>query len=165
MIPKRGEKDFEPAHEERYAKLQTSLLDASRSALFTAVSSGVRSHSSKAHNRATWDKDLQRAYIVTANDPALPPSALNSGGASASAHGVHFLTMGRYHATRKRMELLPEEALYLLERGTLECWTSHGKAAVPMTVQHAWSQMVRADGLDVQKYQVQHWPTSCFPIR
>ena len=154
MIPKRGEKDFEPAQEERYVNLQTSLLDASRSALFAAVSSGVRSHSSKVHNRAIWDKELGKAYMVSVKDPAQSTVAANTDANNPMAHGVHFLTMGRYEPQRKRLELLPEETLYLLERGTIECWTGVGEEAVPMTVQHAWSQMISANGLSAERYHV-----------
>jgi tRNA-splicing endonuclease subunit Sen54 len=62
--------------------------------------------------------------------------------------------MGRHNATRKRLELLPEEVLYLLERGTLECWTGEGKEAVPMTVQQAWSQILYSGDLNAERYHV-----------
>jgi len=165
VIPKRGEKDFEPAKEERHVNLQVSLLEASRTALYTAIGSGVRSHSSKAHNRAVWDPSVQRAYMVEAPNPALPPSAEvnhsanfdaegNRSTVPATAHGIHFSTMGRYNAARKRLELLPEEILYLLERGTVECWTSEHTNAVPLSVQHAWAIMLQSEGMSAERYQV-----------
>lgn len=161
VIPKRGEKDFEPASVDRYIDLQQSLLEASRSALFSAISSGVRSHSSKSPNRAIWDPILERAYMVPVGDPSLPPSAsinrelLKSENASAGAvHGVHFLTMGNYISERKRMELMPEEVLYLIERGSIECWTSPVDPTVPFSVQHAWSVMLNAAELTPERYQV-----------
>ena len=72
----------------------------------------------------------------------------------ASVHGIHFQTMGRYESSRKRLELLPEEALYLIERSTIECWTSEMKDAVPMSLQHAWSVMINAGVLSAERYQV-----------
>ena len=161
IIPKRGEKDFEPASEDRYVNLQTSLLDASRAALFTAISSGSRHHSSRAHNRAVWDASLSKAYMVHVEDPALPcrapvvaEEATGKPVPQATTHGVHFLTMGRHEPARKRLELLPEEALYLLERGTIECWTGEDETAVPMSLQHAWCQMIHAGELNAERYQV-----------
>lgn len=162
VIPKRGEKDFEPASVDRHIDLQQSLLETSRSALFSAISSGVRSHSSKSPNRAIWDPVLERAYMVPVADVSLPPSAhinrellTSSENASAGAvHGVHFLTMGTFVHERKRMELMPEEVLYLIERGSVECWTSNVDPTVPMSVQHAWSIMINAAQLTPERYQV-----------
>lgn len=188
VIPRRGEKDFEPASEQRYIDLQSSQLERSRAALFSAISSGTRQHSSKAHNRAIWDDKLGRAYMVDAPEPALGPATFRiieerrqqgrappataaddegdhqvavagpPGGAAtarpATVHGIHFQTMGRYEQSRKRLELLPEEALYLIERGTVECWTSMDDDAVPMSLQHAWSLMMTAANLTPERYQV-----------
>lgn len=162
VIPKRGEKDFEPASVDRFVDLQQSLLEASRSALFDAISSGTRSHSSKAPNRAIWDPIRERAYMVPVVDPSLPPSAkinrdsiLHNENASAGAmHGIHFLTTGKYNQERKRMELMPEEALYLIERGSIECWTSEYNPTVPVSVQHAWAIMITAADLSPERYQV-----------
>lgn len=79
----------------------------------------------------------------------------------ATVHGIHFQTMGKYSSERKRIELLPEEALYLLERGTIECWTEplphppeFNEERVPMSIQHAWSMMINADQLTSERYQV-----------
>jgi tRNA-splicing endonuclease subunit Sen54 len=66
-------------------------------------------------------------------------------------HGVHFSTMGRYEGARKRLELLPEEALYLLDRGTVECWTEQG---VPMSVQQGFAEMIGTEDLTLERYQV-----------
>lgn len=161
VIPKRGEKDFEPASVDRYIDLQQSLLEASRSALFSAISSGVRSHSSKSPNRAIWDPVIERGYMVPVADPSLPPSSrinrdlLQSENALAGAsHGIHFLTMGKYIQERKRLELMPEEVLYLIERGNIECWTSDIDPTVPFSVQHAWSTMINAAELTPERYQV-----------
>lgn len=101
--------------------------------------------------------------MVDAPDPALHPSeysdrngneARAKNGNPATVHGIHFQTIGRYEGSRRRMELLPEEVLYLLERGTVECWTGEDEAAVPMSVQHAWARMIDANGLNAERYQV-----------
>lgn len=161
MIPKRGEKDFEPASVDRYINLQQSLLETSRSALFSAISSGVRSHSSKSPNRAIWDPVIERGYMVPVADPSLPPSSpinrdlLKSENATSGAvHGIHFLTMGNYVQERKRLELMPEEVLYLIERGNIECWSSDVDPTVPFSVQHAWSIMINSAELTPERYQV-----------
>jgi tRNA-splicing endonuclease subunit Sen54 len=63
------------------------------------------------------------------------------------------------------MELLPEEALYLVERGALLCWkeTGHPISATPgltdiygspMTVQQAFAEMLGKEGLSLEHYQV-----------
>lgn len=65
----------------------------------------------------------------------------------------------------KRLELLPEEALYLVERGSLFCWREAGGETVtsaggedvlgvPMTVQQAFAEMIGTEGLTLEKYQV-----------
>ncbi|KAL7006969.1 tRNA-splicing endonuclease subunit sen54 [Cystobasidiomycetes sp. EMM_F5] len=166
IIPKRGEKDFEPATEASHVYLQQSLLDASRDALFNAIGSGVRSHSSKSHNRAVWDQANQKAYMIHAPRPDLPPQAPENAAANydgengkrttrpAPAHGIHFQTMGSYNNVKKRLELLPEEVLYLIERGTVECWTSEAESAVPMSFQHAWGTFISTRFLTAERYQV-----------
>lgn len=110
VIPKRGTKDFEP----NPTRSQASALDASRLAMHTALSS-IRIHSGKNHvvgrflpdERAwRWDEDV-------------------TGGRNARCvvvdrfKSMHTKNMGqadRYN----RMWLLPEEALWLLERGSLD---------------------------------------------
>ena len=66
-------------------------------------------------------------------------------------HGIHFQVMGHHHHGRRRTELWPEEALYLVDRGNLECWTEEG---VPMSAQHAWSSMIGAAELTLERYLV-----------
>ncbi|KAG8882702.1 tRNA-splicing endonuclease subunit sen54 [Tulasnella sp. 331] len=77
---------------------------------------------------------------------------------------------------RKRLELLPEEALFLIERGSMYCWrandgdnsiheqiASAGQAGValeevigtPMSVQQAFAEMIyEARALSLEEYQV-----------
>ena len=63
------------------------------------------------------------------------------------------------------MELLPEETLYLVERGAMYCWKPTdlplAKASllddmegVPMSVQQAYAEMIGTEGLTLEKYQV-----------
>lgn len=81
-----------------------------------------------------------------------------------------------YPKTRVRLELFPEEALYLVERGALECRIRiDGKTAdvvqeqstgdddetdskdthwIPMTVQQAFATMLDTDGNTRQRYQL-----------
>ena len=139
FIPKRGDKDFTPV--QAFANTQQAALQASRDAMFSALQAGqARQHSSKMHNKAVWHPELCRASMPT-----------------TGVYGVHFNTMGHYEALRQRMELLPEEALYLVERGTLECWTEQ---QVAMSAQHAFASMMGTDELTMERYQVSHF--SCY---
>ena len=99
-IPKRGEKDFEP----NATKAQASALDASRNAMHTALSH-PRLHQVKTH-------------VVAQNCP----EGARYGGTCVrvdNAHGPHFRTMGKGDS-KSRIWLLLEEALYLIERGSLD---------------------------------------------
>ena len=84
--------------------------------------------------------------------------------------GIHFSSVGhsapRYipdekgvEKLQKRTELLPEESIYLIERGAMFCWKEsdlqvEGLEWVPMTVQQAYSEMIGTEGLDLEKFQV-----------
>lgn len=98
--------------------------------------------------------------MVDAPDPSLAPYeekakvVVEGEQRLATVHGIHFQSTGRYESLRKRLELLPEETLYLLERGTIECWTSEERNAVPMSLQHAWSRMINAGDMNPHRYQV-----------
>lgn len=152
FIPRRGEKDFEPvlrssllnssAEQDTLSTYQLSLLTASRSALFSALSSGSLYHSSKSHNSFTWRPEISRAT----ND------------LGTMAYGVHFLTMGKFNPVDKRLELLPEETLYLAERGAIELWKEdivEGQVMrVAMSVQQAWTEVIGHDDLTLERFQV-----------
>lgn len=72
----------------------------------------------------------------------------------------------------KRLELLPEEALYLVERGAMFCWKEHGLLAndiqpgssledmegSPMSVQQAYAEMIGKEDLTLERYQVRPSP-------
>jgi tRNA-splicing endonuclease subunit Sen54 len=122
QIPKRGEKDFE-RHGTKY---QDDLLSASRQAMHDALDY-TRIHTPRVHVTAfyygveglnrddvvgeEWRRGLDEDHVVVVE----------------SFKGSHFRTMGKTTLGKKRttMWLLPEEALYLLERGNLDLrWPS-----------------------------------------
>ncbi|CDZ97668.1 Predicted tRNA-splicing endonuclease subunit [Phaffia rhodozyma] len=115
FIPKRGEKDFEPL--ELGVNVQERALRESRGAMFAALR-GVRGGTNKTISHA-------HLSLPTASDPKpLPYTIL--------IRGNHFNTIGHTYRPPKvpgsemkppaRTVLLPEEALYLLERGSLFIW-------------------------------------------
>jgi hypothetical protein len=91
------------------------------------------------------------------------------------ARGIHFGTMGHsvprpaptneLGHVQKRLELLPEEAIYLIERSALFCWKEnpllvsndpalHDVDGSPMSVQQAYTEMIGKEDLTLEKYQV-----------
>ncbi|RYO26158.1 hypothetical protein AA0113_g12536, partial [Alternaria arborescens] len=93
-LPKRGEKDFE-SHE---TNLQLDTLEASRRAMH-GVLSWQRTHTQKGHILAMYDPERNMACVDR-------------------VRSQHFQTIGTNKGGREW--LLPEEALFLLERGTLD---------------------------------------------
>lgn len=97
-----------------------------------------------------------------------------------TAHGVHFTSMGHSVARTplapqntepdqspstkptKRLELLPEEAIYLIERGALFCYkfmpdtvvSDHTSPGAPMSVQQAYAEMIGCEDMTLERYQV-----------
>ena len=67
---------------------------------------------------------------------------------------------------QKRLELLPEEALYLVEKGALFCWKASGDGpgndvewdtasqGAPMSVQQAYAEMIGKQDLTLDRYLV-----------
>lgn len=123
-IPKRGEKDFEPDGTDR----QSRVLDDSRNAMHEALC-GERKHTSKVHVEAVWRPARQLAEVH-------------------DARGPHFKTIGR--ADRTAVWLLPEETIYMVERGSLECWWEEG---IPMSLQGVYASCLDACG-GLERYQV-----------
>ena len=124
--------------------------------------------SSKSVSYAVWYPELQRAHVTV-------------------ARGIHFQNMG-YSVSRvsknsegvfkahKRLELLPEEALYLVERGAMFCWKacdlispeledSDQMAGIPMSVQEAYAEMIATEDLSLEKYQACHFPVFLIQYR
>lgn len=112
---------------------------------------------SKAVSYAIWHPDISRTHVTV-------------------ARGIHFSNMG-HSAPRsvqeeddaskmqKRLELLPEEAIYLIERGSMFCWKKtdlefgempglSDVSGTPMTVQQAFSEMIGKEDLTIEKFQV-----------
>ncbi|KAL2011029.1 hypothetical protein VTN00DRAFT_3747 [Thermoascus crustaceus] len=174
-LPRRGEKDFEP----NPTLFQSDALAASRQAMHNALAF-PRLHHPK--NRVVG--------IYAPDGPAPPPSAVageekGSGlkGAPGAGIGVpadscvyvpnprgqYFRTMGK--ADRwNRVWLLPEEALYLLERGSLDImWplSSTGSSnsaggddngddelSIPMSLQAAYACFIGHGGLTLERFTV-----------
>lgn len=89
------------------------------------------------------------------------------------SRGTAFATLGytvrRQEYTEKRLELLPEEALYLVERGSMLCWKQTSnvpecpgddeKDAIrlvgePMSVQQCFMSMLGVEGITIEHYSV-----------
>ncbi|KAG8214407.1 tRNA-splicing endonuclease subunit sen54 N-term-domain-containing protein [Butyriboletus roseoflavus] len=165
IIPKRGEKDFEPAPGGG-SGLQLHVLDRSRDAMFEALRAN-RTISSKTISYGIWYPSINRVHVTT-------------------ARGIHFSTMGcsisrmaQYENADnqlrgpspklpKRLELLPEEALYLIERSALFCYKSVSSGAslvepsnyetsspgAPMSIQQAFAEMIGREEMTLERYQV-----------
>ncbi len=110
---------------------------------------------SKSVSYAIWYPTLSRAHVTV-------------------ARGVHFVSMGHSvqrpskMKAQKRLELLPEEALYLIEKGALFCWkVSHDSPnddacwdsqGAPMSVQQAYAEMIGTQDLTLDRYHVKCMP-------
>jgi tRNA-splicing endonuclease subunit Sen54 len=188
FIPKRGEKDFEPTGFEAQAK----ALEKSRKAMLDVIRC-ERLIGSKSISIATWEPSLNRAIVELARGPLF--SSIGITRKVAVLRDGKFEDLERYyHPYREdwerdgvwkegifynkmvsRLELLPEEALYLVERGSLECririkdssktGTSTERTEydveqkenanwVPMSVQQAFATMLFRDALTRERYQV-----------
>ncbi|KAG5361899.1 putative tRNA-splicing endonuclease subunit sen54 [Yarrowia sp. C11] len=119
-LPKRGEKDFEQDDTEYQQKVLQSSLDAMYGAL-----GGERRHNAKSHVRAVWYDELQKAQVDVARGP-------------------HFKTIGTSDSQGK-VWLYPEEAIYLLERGSMELFWPNG---VQISLQGAYAVCAGKMGLD-----------------
>ncbi|KAF8461416.1 tRNA-splicing endonuclease subunit sen54 N-term-domain-containing protein [Kalaharituber pfeilii] len=126
-LPKRGEKDFEPDGTD----LQSRILSDSRTAMHNALS-GARTHTSRAHIAATWRPSRGMAEVE-------------------QARGAHFKAIGK--ADREgRTWLEPEETVYMVERGGMECWWEEG---VPMSLQGVYAECLGGVGaVGIERYQV-----------
>ncbi|KAF2088960.1 tRNA splicing endonuclease-like protein subunit [Saccharata proteae CBS 121410] len=135
-LPKRGEKDFEPHSTNK----QASALEASRDAMHAAISH-TRIHNPKNHILATYDATTNMACVE-------------------NVKGQIFRTMGRH--VQGKMWLLPEEALYLLERGSLDVrWPAEEDEdeGVPMSLQGAYAAFIGMENgvggsLTLERYTV-----------
>ncbi|KAH0545579.1 hypothetical protein FGG08_000410 [Glutinoglossum americanum] len=126
-IPRRGEKDFEPDgtnHQDR-------ILTESRRAMHDALSL-ERIQPPKSHIKAIWYEELRRASVT-------------------KLRGHHFQTVGKQESSGN-LWLLPEETLWLLERGTISCWWESG---LPMSLQGCYAACLSDEsGLTLERLQV-----------
>ncbi|KAJ5760344.1 TRNA splicing endonuclease subunit (Sen54) [Penicillium odoratum] len=166
-LPKRGEKDFEPNPTE----FQADVLSASRQAMHNALS----------HPRIHHPKNRIIGFYAP-DGPAPPPqfteSAKNQGkGLNVSPNacvyipnpkGTFFRNMGQTDRWN-RMWLLPEEALYMIERGSLDIrWPTSltgategsgdcengDELSIPMSLQAAYACFMGRGGLTLERFTV-----------
>lgn len=119
VVPKRGEKGFEPTAN-NYDAL---LLQHKRSAMYSAMTSQERGHHHKNRIEAFWD---------ISQDPA-------TGVAVVPRPKGSVLTNVGYRSSENKLLLNFEEILYLLERGSVECWMVGDNGISPMSLQTAYS--------------------------
>ncbi|KAJ3502428.1 hypothetical protein NMY22_g18586 [Coprinellus aureogranulatus] len=148
VIPKRGEKEFEPRA--GGSGLQAHILDRSRAAMFETLKA-TRTTSSKVISYGIWHPTLARTEVTVMKGIHFSSMGHSAPRVAADEHGVEKL--------QKRLELLPEEAIYLIERGSMFCWKGsdlriEGTEGIPMTVQQAYSEMIGTEDLDMEKFQV-----------
>jgi tRNA-splicing endonuclease subunit Sen54 len=166
-LPKRGTKDFEP----NPTRVQSSALDASREAMHNALSA-MRVHpGGKAHNVGIYIGERERL-----RDPRF---RVRFEGEEQGTRCVlvckwkskHTVAMGRMDR-RAWTWLNAEEALYLVERGSLDVrWGDDREEAesvegtdeeesepeppeLPMSLQGAYATFVGRDGLTLERYIV-----------
>jgi tRNA-splicing endonuclease subunit Sen54 len=178
-LPKRGEKDFEP----HGTKHQGGILEASRQAMHDALSH-TRVHPPKAYLRGYYygEDGLSRDEAIAEElRRGLDDDHIV---VVESSKGPHFKTMGKTTQGYKygSIWLLPEEALYLVERGNLDLWwpTRSSFASVhegiqgsrkstetddqaeglgvPMSLQAAYAMLIGKDGergkVSLERYTV-----------
>lgn len=168
-LPKRGTKDFEP----NPTRVQSSALDASREAMHNALSA-VRVHlGGKQHNVGIYIGERERMrdarYRVQFDG--------EDGGSRCVVvykwKSKHSAAMGK--ADRRGWSWLNcEEALYLIERGSLDVrWGDDGEQSIervegldedaenepeppelPMSLQGAYATLIGKDGLTLERYLV-----------
>ena len=119
QIPKRGEKDFES----HGTKHQEGMLAASRQAMHDVLSY-TRVHIPKSHKRGFYygAEGLPRDEVITEEwRQGLDDDHVVM---VESSKGPLFRTMGKATLGKKysSLWLLPEEALYMVERGNLDLW-------------------------------------------
>jgi tRNA-splicing endonuclease subunit Sen54 len=178
-IPRRGEKDFEPNPTQH----QTGVLSESRRAMHNALSF-PRLHGGKTHVIAFYAPEGYSPLADTAapktgedsekspdftEKPARPtPKSANISPDACvcvpNPKGQLFKSLGQ--ADRwNRLWLLPEEALYLMERGSLDIrWPSSSGSSgvsggkedlsIPMSLQAAYASFVGHGGLTLERYSV-----------
>ncbi|KAK2779797.1 tRNA-splicing endonuclease subunit sen54 [Onygenales sp. PD_12] len=189
-LPRRGEKDFEPNPTLR----QADVLAASRDAMHNALAyprlhnpknrvvgiycptgmlrpAGWKNEKPDAAqeqtiaSEETGEVGSKTTTKKKKNKKPPPPHGIGRDTCVCvpSPRGQHFRTVGQADHWN-RMWLLPEEALYLLERGSLDIrWPAPGgddedeedvDQGVPMSLQAAYACFIGRGGLTVERYTV-----------
>lgn len=173
-LPKRGEKDFEPNPTE----FQADVLASSRQAMHNALAH-PRIHNPKGKVVAFYAPDgpTQSSDVNSTDQTKTKPQ--NRTGKSlvspdACVHvpnpkGAYFKTLGQADRSNG-IWLLPEEALYMVERGSLDIrWptsltestdaNNEGDGAdeevsIPMSVQASYACLLGRGGLTLERFSV-----------
>ena len=131
-LPQRGEKDFES----HGTTSQQDALSKSRAAMHDALSY-PRIHNPKSQIIAIYSPEDGRTAVD-------------------SPKGQHFRTLGKAESDG-RLYLLPEEALYLVERGSIDLrWpiAYNEKEGIPLSLQSAYAVLIGRLGLTLERYSV-----------
>ena len=105
------------------------------------------------HDTLSYPRVHAPKYNITAR------YQLNCGRAVVeNPRGQHFRTMGQADASG-RLHLLPEEALYLVERGNLDLrwpvnYHDESSAGMPFSLQSAYAVLIGKLGLTLERYTV-----------
>lgn len=130
--------------------------------MFEAVS-GTRAIASKSLSTACFDPTTKRATVHVARGTALVSMGITVRTEVSPAEGeiVKLDPEGHpYPKYESSLQLLPEEVLYLLERGSLQCFLlqssadGSGPQSVPMSVQQAFASILVPGGCTREQYQV-----------
>ncbi|KAL1853424.1 tRNA-splicing endonuclease subunit sen54 [Paecilomyces lecythidis] len=178
-LPRRGEKDFEP----NPTLFQSDALAASRQAMHNALSFPRLHHprnkvvgyyapdgfappqdSLKPVGMASIQEESQKKIEESKAQKPTGPSSTISPDACVyvpNPKGQHFRTVGQGDRWN-RVWLLPEEALYLLERGSLDIrWPSEDSSednnedlSIPMSLQAAYACLIGRGGLTLERFSV-----------
>ncbi|KAL4923915.1 tRNA-splicing endonuclease subunit SEN54 family protein [Aspergillus undulatus] len=173
-LPKRGEKDFEP----NPTLFQADILSASRQAMHNALAY-PRLHHPKNRLLGVYAPNgpappaSQKTLDTIAEAPATEKPASVSVGAQVSPDACVYVTNPKRQFFKTlgqadrwgRVWLLPEEALYLLERGSLDirwprCAVGDGDeddiedSGIPMSLQAAYACLVGRGGLTMERFSV-----------
>ncbi|KAL9098226.1 MAG: hypothetical protein Q9163_006076 [Psora crenata] len=128
-LPKRGEKDFE----RHGTRAQEDVLSVSRQAMHDALSY-PRLHKPNGLT-GLFNPDDESCVVEEPKGPNTQNIGKND------SHG--------------RLHLLPEEALYLVERGSLNLqWRDEELSGIPLSLQAAYAHLIGSKGLTLERYTV-----------
>lgn len=176
-IPKRGDKDFEPHGTNK----QQDVLELSREAMHEALSFvRVHNHSKKTGSSARgWylGSGVEGADVIMSEEIRGKGLTSDHVVLVQAAKGPLYKAIGRAPRgiNSNNVWLLPEEALYLVERGDLDLYWPNSpadlanglyqdisknldetEADLPLSVQAAWALLIGAPG-EVGTVQLEHY--------